>query len=247
MTAMRIFLAAAAWLASAIIGAEAIVGPSEPGAPYADRVVMVLSRGREGSGFCTGVVLAPRIVLTAAHCLRAPGDTLALYRDGAGEPVTIAAAATVVHPRYRADAIARRVVSIDLGLLETETALPSSFHPAVLADRAADIGEPVLLVGFGVAREGEPKSGGAPRAAALRVRAPLSGVLLWAEDPEHSGAGGCSGDSGGPIFAADRRTVLALAAWTAGEKGRKCGALTQGPLVSPMRGWIESVLTKWGS
>jgi hypothetical protein len=245
MKAERTFLAAAALLLSATHAAEAIVGPSADGAAFADRVVMVLSRGVEGSGFCTGIVLAPRIVLTAAHCLRRPADTLVLYRDGDGAPVAVAVEATATHPRYRADAIRRRVVSVDLGLLETVAALPPSFHSAILADRDAEIGEATTIVGFGVTREGEPKSGGAPRSASLRVRAPASKILLWAENPEQSDAGACSGDSGAPIFAADRQTVLAVVAWTAGDKGRRCGGLTQGPLVAPARPWIDTVLAAW--
>jgi hypothetical protein len=246
MKSARVLLAAAALLITSDFGAKAIVGASADGGAYSDRVVMVLSRGPEGSGFCTGVVLAPRVVLTAAHCLRKPSDTLVLYRDSANQPVTVPIAATVRHPSYRADAIARRVVSIDLGLLETETALPPTFRPAALATRSPEIGELAILVGYGVVHEGQPKSGGAPRSASLRVRAPASKILLWAEDSGHAGAGACSGDSGGPIFSADASEVLALVAWTAGENGRKCGALTQGPLVGPARGWIYATLARWG-
>jgi hypothetical protein len=238
-------LLAGALILSASVDARAIVGRSEDADAFADRIVMVLSRGAEGSGFCTGVVLTRRIVLTAAHCLRGPSDTLVFYRDGAGEPVTAPVVATKAHPLYRADAIARRVVSIDLGLLEIATPLPDTFHPAELGDRGVEVGEAVTTAGFGVAREGEPKSGGSPRAAALRVREPASKVLLWAEDPDHAGSGACAGDSGAPIFAADQRAVLALVAWTAGAKGHKCGVLTQGPLIAPVRDWIEGVLADW--
>jgi hypothetical protein len=246
MRFVRMFLIAATALAAMVIDAEAIVGRSEPAGANADGVVMVLSRGAEGSGFCTGVVLSARVVLTAAHCLRAPGDTLVLYRDDAGQPITVAIAATATHPRYHADAIKRRVVSIDLGLLQTATALPPRFRPTLLADRAVEIGESTTLVGFGVAREGEPKTGGTARATALRVRAPASALLLWAEDPRQGGAGGCTGDSGAPLFAADNASVLAIVAWTAGEKGHKCGSLTQGPLLAPTRAWIDGVRAKWG-
>ena len=226
--------------------ASAIVGPAREGGAFADRIVMVLTRGAEGSGFCSGVVLAPRIVLTAAHCLHAASDMLVYYKDGDGKPVLVPVAAKAAHPQYRADAVKQRVVSIDLGLIETQTPLPASFRPASLADGdGPPVGDAVTLVGYGLAREGEPKTGGSLRAAGLQVRAPASKILIWADDPGGSGAGGCSGDSGAPIFAADGQTVVAIVAWTSGAAGRKCGAITQGPLVAPLREWIASTIERW--
>lgn len=226
--------------------ARAIVGPAHDGASFGDRVVMVLTRGAEGSGFCTGIVLAPRIVLTAAHCLHAAADMVVHYRDPEGQPILVAVAATSMHPLYRADAVKRRVVSIDVGLVETATPLPERFRPAVLADGAAPaVGEAATVVGYGIGQEGKPKTGGALRAADLQVRAPASEILLWAADPAETGAGACSGDSGAPIFAADGKTILAIVAWTSGVKGHKCGEITQGPLMAPLRDWIGSVTKRW--
>jgi hypothetical protein len=85
------------------------------------------------------------------------------------------------------------------------------------------------------------------RGARLAARAPLSSILLWADDPEHQGAGACTGDSGGPIVTGGLGKVIAITAWSAGAHvGSRCGALTQGALIAPQAGWIESVLKRWG-
>ncbi len=227
--------------------AAAVVGAAGEDARFANQVVMVLTRGADKAGFCSGVVLGPRVVLTAAHCLRPTPDMLILYRDEAGRPVGVAVQATAAHPLYRADAIAERVVSVDLALVETRTQLATRFTAARLASGDGPaVGETAILAGYGIAREGQPLSGGALRSAKLKVRAPLSKILLWADDADQAGTGACAGDSGGPLFSDDGETVLAIVAWTSGPHGRHCGALTQGPLVAPQRAWIDATLARWG-
>lgn len=226
--------------------AGAVVGVSEADDRFANQVVMVLTRGGDKASFCSGVVLGPRVVLTAAHCLRPAQDMVVHYRDEAGRPVIVPVQAAVAHPLYRADAIAKRVVSIDLGLVETREPLSARFvAPQLAAGDGPPVGDATILAGYGVAHEGEPLTGGALRSAKLAVRAPLSKILLWAEDANQTGAGACAGDSGGPLFSRDGETVLAIVAWTSGPRGSHCGGLTQGPLVAPQRDWIDATLARW--
>lgn len=157
-------------------------------------------------------------------------------------------AASAVHPLYRADAQKARERSVDLALLRTVVPLPRRFQAVTLDHGTAiTIGSRLRIAGFGVTQEGAATSSGKLRVGRLEVRAPLSSVLLWADDPAHAGAGACTGDSGGPILAATSEVVIAVTDWAAGRGARHCGALTQGALVAPQRGWIESVLRSWGA
>jgi Trypsin len=238
----RYLLAIAAWLAAAA-PAAAIVGASRDGDGYADRVVMVLARHGQRQSVCSGVALAPRLVLTAAHCLAGAADTLiAVRRDGATAPAPVRAVAA--HPGYDPAAPRDRRVSIDLGLVETAAPL-AGLKFAEIGEASPGLGGGVTVAGFGVTREGGPPSDGHIRAGDLVVSTPLSKVTLWAKDPADGGLGACHGDSGAPLFDGDGR-VVAVVAWTNGAGGRGCGAITQGPLLAPARAWIAMIRARWG-
>jgi hypothetical protein len=227
--------------------ALSLVGPAAEDQSFAAHVVMVLKRGAGKAGFCTGVVVGPRAILTAAHCAAAIKDMRVYYRGDGGASQIVEVEAVAIHPGFRADALTKRGVSIDLALIQTQAPLDARFSAAALDGAGAvAVGQALRIVGYGLGREGEGASGGVLRSAPLQVRAPLSTILLWAEDPNKAGAGACSGDSGGPILSDDGAKVLAITTWSAGSGGgRRCGAVTQGPLVAPQRGWIDSVLRKW--
>jgi secreted trypsin-like serine protease len=227
--------------------APALVGASAPGDALASGVVMVLNRWAGGAGFCSGIVVTQNVVLTAAHCLAAPNDMRVHFRDATGRPVLMEVAGSAVHPLYRADAPKTRERSIDLALLRTALPLPASFRAVTLdSGTAIAVGSRFRVAGFGVTREGAGASAGELRVGLLEARAPLSPILLWADDPAHAGAGACEGDSGGPVFAATSDIVIAVVDWATGARRRQCGDLTQAALVAPQRGWIESVLRNWG-
>jgi Trypsin len=224
---------------SLAIPAGALVGAA-PDERFADRVAMVLLRGGDKAGFCSALVLDSRILLTAAHCVKAPRDMAVHYRDASGAPVIIPVEAAIVHPLYRADAIRARVESIDIALIRTALPLDQRFAGATLASgEGPAVGEPVILSGYGVTSDGDWKSGGKLRSVTLAVRAPASKVLVWAADPNGRTAGACSGDSGAPIWSADGMFAIAIAVWAQAPGGRGCGGLTQGPWLAPLKGWIE--------
>ncbi|MFG5118523.1 S1 family peptidase [Methylorubrum sp. POS3] len=228
-------LAVASTLASP---ASAIVGGRE-GAdlPGGRSAVMVLT---SGGGVCTGIVLAPDTVLTAGHCVAGVSDNRIHYRDEAGRPVLAEVTARALHPGYDGDAIRGRTRSIDLALLRAKAPLPSRFEPATLSSGQPRAGAALTLAGFGAARANDRRSIGRYRGAALVAVEPYgqSRILVWLQT---RGAGGCNGDSGGPVL--DGEAVVAVAAWVKDA----CGGLTQAVLLGPQRDWIDRTLAGWGA
>ncbi len=227
--------------------AQAIVGPSQDPGPASGHVVMLLKRSANGSGFCSGTLIAPRIILTAAHCVGPLADMRVHYRDAVGKPVLLGVARTRVHPDFRPNAIKSRERSIDMALVEAGEDLDQGLTPVPMAGgRTEDIGTPFLVAGYGVTREGAGETSGVLRIARLQLRAPLSGILLWLADTKQQGTGACTGDSGGPILSGDGAMIVGVTAWSAGDGRHQCGSLTQATRVAPQREWIEMTLKEWG-
>jgi hypothetical protein len=229
--------------ASAAVGAGpagAIVG-GQAGGPLDDAAVMVL---HDRGGICTGIVVAPDVVLTAAHCLPGGAKFRVHYREQ-GEAVMLEPAAIVRHPQFRANAVQERTRTIDLALLRLAQPLPARFGVAPLTTAGTGgAGSGVTVAGFGLGREGDGTSTGTWRSARLAVVEPYgpSRILLWARGS--GGIGACGGDSGGPMLDGSQ-SVVAVTTWSTGAGGRRCGDLTQGTLIGPQRGWIDATMGRW--
>lgn len=236
----------AALLAAALVpsgGAQAIVGGGPATAEVAARTVLIVStRGAS----CTGTVLAPDLVLTAAHCV-APKADYAVAIVGAGQPKLVPAARIVVHPRFDADQFETRRPTPDLALVKLAEPLPARFRPARLgaADGLPEKGTAFQIAGYGMAAAGAEKSAGTLRTVTLPSIGTTGGIMVRLSPPEGA-AGACTGDSGGPAFRDG--AVAGVMGWATGPGGtRGCGGVTGVTLVSLHRDWIEGEARSLGS
>ena len=228
--------------AAASDDALALVGAVEPAAADLQaHFVMVLSRHEEHAGFCSGIVVAPDAILTAAHCVGTPAETRVHLADP-GAQTLLPVVAVAIHPAFRADAVQRRTRSVDVALLRLATPLPTGYRAAALAeDAAAEPGASVRLAGFGLAVEAAPRTGGTLRSGDAQIRAPRSDLLMWIDGASNA----CTGDSGGAVLDRRNGAVLGILAWAEGRGGRQCGALTQAVRIAPARAWIDATLAAW--
>ncbi|MEM1413324.1 MAG: trypsin-like serine protease [Myxococcota bacterium] len=160
------------------------------------------------SGSCSGALVAPEAVLTAAHCVRAlDGRARRVRRVRMGNRSTqaIRVAEARVHPRYDPAHPERGFDVAVLRLVEGARATPIAL---VRDDARFAQGEPLRVWGFGRTRA---RGAGGPRLREARlellspfhcfhgdVRA-MARTRSCAASPR---AGVCPGDSGAPVLAA---------------------------------------------
>ncbi len=240
----RPVLAAAFALGLAVTPARAIVGGMPAGAEMAAQTVMIVStRGAA----CTGAVLAPDLVLTAAHCVAPPAD-YAVALVGSGAPELLPAAKIAVHPAYDAEQFRTRRPTPDLALVKLASPLPARFGRATLPGAGSGLppkGAQFDIAGFGVTADGAMRSAGSLRTVALPSIGTTGGIMVRLSRPEGA-AGACTGDSGGPAFRDGR--VDGIVGWVTGPGGtRGCGGVTGITLVALQRDWILPTARALGS
>jgi|SRR5579875_607104 hypothetical protein len=219
--------------------AAALVGPSRLAPEFVPYVVMVLDKTGDSASYCSASVIAPDIVLTAAHCVSSPSHTQVFYR-GQDDLILFDVESLAIHPDYTPNLGERDLASIDLALLRLSRPLPPFFKPVELTDSfQVKAGQPLRIAGYGIASEVAREPPGLLRTGILSVIGPLSPLFVKLKDPEGRGLGGCTGDSGAPIFAIGSLRLVAVAIRAKGINGYSCGDVTEAVLIGPQLPWLH--------
>lgn len=156
---------------------------------------------------CTGTLVAPRVVMTAGHCI-SQRDMVVLFGHDVSTAVVRQVIEKRVHPDYTLDPPTHDIAMLRLGSDPPPGVAPIPWLPQSLAVASADIGSDLVYVGYGTTETGD-----------TGLRLTVTNQLEWIctrsggcsvgsgypayQDTicaDQSPGGPCHGDSGGPAF-----------------------------------------------
>lgn len=232
------------WSADAMVGgAPAVQGPQPA-------VMIVGSRGNS----CTGVAIARDLILTAAHCVPADAQYKLVEFDAQRQPRLRDVQSVSRHPQFSQKTFDNHRATADVALVKMAAPIGKDTMPVHAERLTIAPGDTLRVLGYGLTRMGDGKSGGTLRSATLTVTGQPGGLQIRLMDPatrnERAGLGACTGDSGAPVLRdiGGRTKVVGVVSWsTAAGNEAGCGGLTGVTPLSLYYPWIAETARKLGS
>jgi len=232
--------------------AHAIVGGRTPQADGVARAVVTIVGSR--GNFCTGSVIAPSLVLTAAHCVQ-PGADYKIVQYGADKTPQLQDVKSVaIHPGFRMAAMLAHRATADVALLRLDApAKGRTAAPLGAPQLPIAAGTKFTIAGVGVTVRGDGRSAGTIRSAALVATGKPGTLQIRLVDPAgmgtREGLCACTGDSGSPVFEdqPNGAMIIGVVSWSTGPNGSGgCGGITGVTPLTLYRDWILQMARQWG-
>ncbi len=197
--------------------------------PIAPTVAFLMTQ----AGTCTGTLLKPGLILTAAHCVVGHEAEVRIV-FGMGY------LASEQRVELRGQAVRHEDLNIDLAVLRYPGATPAFMNQTVLptsqAAEALKVGDEALLAAYRIGAEGRDEQLIPLQKARIRVKE-IEGarVYLGAETSSR-----CLGDAGGPLYRSSEKGLVLVAVSRAFIERDNCKVGSIYTLIEPFQEWIAA-------
>jgi secreted trypsin-like serine protease len=246
----RVFRIVAVAAALASPAAAMVGGAPESHAGIGASVITII--GSRGT-FCSGALIAPDLVLTAAHCIAAGTDYKIVLYDAQRQPELRDVRRVRVHPQFSLQGILNHRASADVALLQLAVSLARPVAALGVPQEPIAAGQTFTVAGIGVTIRGDGRSGGMVRAAPLVSTGAPGRLQIRLVDPAtgnaRPGLGACTGDSGAPVVQAQAggAVIVGVVSWSTGAQNTAgCGGLTGVTPLTLYKAWVVETAKGWG-
>ncbi len=188
-----------------INGSACVVGNS----PTVELELFVAGRN---DGFCTGTVVNPTTVITAAHCAQGISSIKIYYGSG-----VITSSSIHVHPDYEST---NDLQDHDVAVIRTSSEIPTR-TVNILSGNNLTVNELGFIGGYGLSNGSNNNSSGTLRAATVLLDTVAGNSIGTVYTAGNTHGNTCSGDSGGPLLV-KRNGSWVLAGVTSNGVSRFC-------------------------
>lgn len=167
-----------------------------------------------GQPFCTGTVVAPRTVVTAAHCVENQDPSQISFGFGPSADkveAEIQVVSAVTHPQWDSQQLAN-----DIAVITLSEDAPVEPIPLNKSMDDSWIGRTVTLVGYGVSDGPSQTGGGIKREVDVKIDKLEATTLGYTTT---NGQTACNGDSGGPAYADEGGQLVIAGITSYGDQG----------------------------